>query len=172
MFMEFTTRRLIIKKFIPEYISLMYETWGNDLDVLMYIPEMKDIHSIDDFTDYIMRAYKDEYLIRSVIQEKDTNKIIGYVFLYQEDSRSKSVNIFIEKSHWGKGYGTEVLKSVIREMKKSHLECLYATCDGRNIGAKLMFEKAGFELIDTIKDYRKDIEGNIGDELLYELELD
>ena len=35
-----------------------------------------------------------------------------------------------------------------------------------------MFEKAGFELIDTIKDYRKDIEGNIGDELLYELELD
>ena len=108
--MEFTTRRLIIKKFIPEYISLMYETWGSDLDVLRYIPEMKDIHSIDDFTDYIMRAYKDEYLIRSVIQEKDTNKIIGYVFLYQEDSRSKSVNIFIEKSHWGKGYGTEVLK--------------------------------------------------------------
>ena len=71
--MEFTTRRLIIKKFIPEYISLMYETWGSDLDVLRYIPEMKDIHSIDDFTDYIMRAYKDEYLIRSVIQEKETN---------------------------------------------------------------------------------------------------
>ena len=57
-------------------------------------------------------------------------------------------------------------------MKKVHLECLYATCDGRNIGAKMMLEKSGFELIDTIKDYRKDIDGNIGDELLYEIELD
>lgn len=170
--MEFTTRRLIIKKFIPEYISLMYESWGKDIEVLKYVPEMKKDYTLDEFTDYIMRAYKQEYLTRSVIQEKDTNKIIGYIFLYQEDSRSKSINIFIEKAYWNKGYGTEVLKSVIREMKKAHLECLYATCDGRNIGAKMMLEKSGFELIDTIKNYRRDIDGVIGDELLYELELD
>ena len=56
-------------------------------------------------------------------------------------------------------------------MKKIKLECLYATCDGRNIGAKTMLEKCGFELIDTIKNYRKDIDGVLGDEFLYELEL-
>lgn len=169
--MEFTTRHLIIKKFIPEYISLMYESWGHDIEVLRYIPEFKTDFTFDDFTNYIMRAFKDEYLIRSVIQEKETNKIIGYIFLYQEDSRSKSVNIFITKEFWGKGYGTEVLKGVIKEMKHDKLECLYATCDERNVGAVRILEKSGFELIDKIKDYRYDIEGNLGNELLYELEL-
>lgn len=170
--MEFTTRRLIIKKFIPEYISLMYETWGNNIEVGKYIPGFKKDWEIDEFTYYIMKSYKDEYLIRYVIQEKETNKIIGYISLYQEDSRSKSVNIFIMKDYWNKGYGSETLKSIVKRMKAEKLECLYATCDGRNIGAKMMLEKCNFELIDTIKDYREDIDGNIGDELLYELELD
>lgn len=170
--MEFTTRRLIIKKFIPEYISLMYETWGNNIEVGKYIPGFKKDWEIDEFTYYIMKSYKDEYLIRYVIQEKETNKIIGYISLYQEDSRSKSVNIFIMKDYWNKGYGSETLKSIVKRMKVEKLECLYATCDGRNIGAKMMLEKCNFELIDTIKDYREDIDGNIGDELLYELELD
>ena len=56
-------------------------------------------------------------------------------------------------------------------MKKTKLESLYATCDGRNIGAVRMLEKAEFELIDKIPDYRLDIDGTPGDEYLYELEL-
>lgn len=170
--MEFTTRRLIIKKFIPEYISLLYENIGRDSEGFKYIPGFKDNWDIDEFTYYIMKSYKDEYHIKSVIQDKNTNKIIGYISLYQEDSRSKSVNIFIIREYWNSGYGTEALKGVVKSMKKEKLECLYATCDGRNIGAKMMLEKCEFELIDTIKDYREDIFGNIGDELLYELELD
>ena len=31
--MEFDTRRLIIKKFIPEYINVMFELWGNNENV-------------------------------------------------------------------------------------------------------------------------------------------
>ena len=34
-----------------------------------------------------------------------------------------------------------------------------------------MLEKCGFECIDKIEDYRKDLDGNIGDELLYDLEI-
>lgn len=169
--MEFVTRHLIIKKFIPEYISLMYETWGCDREVGKYMPGFRTDWDIEGFTDYILRTYKDEYHTRAVIQEKETNKIIGNISLYQEDSRSKSVNIWLIKDYWNKGYGTETLKGIIKEMKKIKLECLYATCDGRNIGAKTMLEKCGFELIDTIKDYRKDIDGVLGDELLYEFEL-
>ncbi len=169
--MEFETKHLIIKKFIPEYISIMYETWGTDKDVGKYMPGFRVDWNIEGFTDYILRTYKDEYHTRAVIQEKETNKIIGNISIYQEDSRSKSVNIWLIKEYWGKGYGTETLKGIIKELKKTKIESLYATCDGRNIGAVRMLEKVNFECIDIIKDYREDIDGVIGDEYLYEMEF-
>lgn len=169
--MEFETRHLEIKKFIPEYISIMYNSWGTDREVGKYMPGFKTDWDIEGFTDYILRTYKDEYHTRAVIKDKNTNTIIGNISLYQEDSRSKSVIIWIIKEYWNKGYGTETLMGIIKELKKSNLGSLYATCDGRNIGAKTMLEKCEFELIDTIPNYRVDIDGNLGDELLFELEF-
>lgn len=169
--MEFETRRLIIKKFIPEYIPLMYTSWGSDPEVGRYMVDFRRDWNIEAFTKYIYGAYKDEYHTRLVIQNKKTNAIIGMISLYQEDSRSKSINIWISRGFWNKGYGTETLIGVIKEIKKTSLECLYATCDERNLGAVRMLEKANFECIDKIPDYRQDIDGNPGAELLYELEM-
>lgn len=169
--MEFETKNLEVKKFIPEYISVMYEAWGTDKEVGKYLPGFRVDWDLDGFTNYIINTYKDDYHTRLIIKEKKTNKIIGNISLYQEDSRSKSVNIWIVKDYWNKGYGTEALKKIVEELKKTNLGSIYATCDGRNIGAKTILEKAGFELIDTIPNYREDIDGNIGDELLYEIEL-
>lgn len=169
--MEFDTRHLSIKKFIPEFISIMYETWGTDREVGRYMPGFRVDWEIDEFANYIMRTYKDEHHTRAIIKEKESNTIIGNISIYQEDSRSKSVTIWIIKEFWGKGYGTEVLKGIIKELKKQKIECIYATCDKRNIGAIRMLEKTQFELIDEIPDYRKDIDGELGTELLYELDI-
>lgn len=166
--MEFDTRRLSIKKFIPEYIEVMYETWGTDKDVGMYMPGFRIDWDIDGFADYILRTYKDEYHTRAVIQEKKSNKIIGNISIYQEDSKSKSVTIWLLKEYWNLGYGNEALKGIIKELKKTKISSLYATCDGRNIGAVKILEKNGFELIDKIEDSREDLDGNLGDEYLYE----
>ena len=169
--MELETKNLIIKKFIPEYISIMYETWGTDKDVGMYMPGFKVDWDLEGFKDYILKTYKDAYHTRLIIQEKKTKHIIGNISLYQEDSRSKSITLWIMKEYWNKGYGTEAVKGIIEELKKTNLECLYATSDARNIGAVRLLEKCGFECIDKIENYRKDLDGNIGDELLYDLEI-
>lgn len=169
--MEFETKNLEVKKFIPEYITIMYESWGTDREVGKYMPGFKVDWDIEGFTDYIIRTYKDEYHTRLIIKEKQSNSIIGNISLYQEDSRSKSVNIWLVKDYWNKGYGTEVLKELVKRLSKTDLGSIYATCDARNIGAKIILERAGFELIDSIPNYREDIDGNIGDELLYEIEL-
>ena len=169
--MEFETKNLEVKKFIPEYINIMYQTWGTDREVGKYMPGFKVDWNIEEFTDYIIRTYKDEYHTRLIIKEKKTNRIIGNVSLYQEDSRSKSVNIWLMKEVWNKGYGEEVLKGIIKELKKTDLGSIYATCDARNIAATTILERSEFELIDSIPNYREDIDGNIGDELLYEIEL-
>lgn len=169
--MECTTRRCIIKNFIPEYISVMYEAWGTNRDVGMYLLGFKENMSLDEFKSYILNTYKPEYNDISVIQEKETNKIIGYIDLYKEDSRSKSVVLVIHKDSWGHGYGKEVLKKVAEIESKNGLGSLYATCDEHNIAAQHVLEAADFELIDNIPGDRLDLDGNVGDEFLYELEI-
>ena len=51
------------------------------------------------------------------------------------------------------------------------LGSLYATCDEHNIAAQHVLEAADFELIDNIPGDRLDLDGNVGDEFLYELEI-
>jgi len=169
--MEFTTRRLIVKKFIPEYIPIMFETWGKDIEVGRYLPGFKKDFDMDSFTYFILGTLKDEYNDKSVIKLKEDNTVIGYLSLYQEDSRSKSVNLVIMKDYWDHGYGKEVMKQVVNLLKKDGLGSLYATCDSNNLRTQKVLEESGFELIDEIEGDRKDIDGNIGDELLYEVEM-
>ncbi len=169
--MEFITKNLEIKKFIPEYIPVMYKSWGTDREVAKYMPGFRVDWTLEEFTEYIIKTHRDEYYTRALIKEKNSNQVIGNISLYQEDSRSKSVNLWLTRDSWNKGYGTEALKGVVKELKKTDLGSIYATCDGRNIGAKTILERAEFELIDKIPNYREDIDGNIGDELLFEIEL-
>lgn len=169
--MEFETRRIKAFKFIPEYLDIMYSTWGTNKDVARYIPGFRIDWDINDFSEYVLKTYQDPNHTRILIQDKNSNQIIGNISLYQEDSRSKSVNIWLIPDVWNKGFATEALKGVIKILKKEHIGSIYATCDKRNIGCVHMLEKCDFELIDTIPDARCDIDGVVGDELLYELEV-
>ena len=169
--MEFTTRRCIVKKFIPEYISIMYDGWGTDKDVGMFLLGYKENMSLDEFKAFILNTYKPDYNDISVIQEKSTSNIIGYINLYQEDSRSKSVIIVIHKSSWNKQYGREVLQELADIEKKNGLGSLYATCDEHNYAAQKILDATGFELIDNLPGERMSLDGRVGDEYLYELEM-
>ena len=80
--MEFETKNLEVKKFIPEYISVMYESWGTDKEVGKYLPgAFKMDWNLDDFTNYIINTYQDDNYSRSIIKDKKTNKIIGNISL-------------------------------------------------------------------------------------------
>ena len=79
--------------------------------------------------------------------------------------------IYISKEYWNHGYGHEVLSAIVRRCKKEGLGSVYATCDSRNTGAIKILERNGFECIDKIVGDRVDVNGEVGDELLSELEL-
>ncbi len=169
--MEFTTRRLEIKKVIPEYIPVMFKIFDREHEVGKYIPSYDPNWTVETFTEHIINTFRSDLYDRGVIKLKETNEIIGYASVYKEDSRSKSVNIYLAKEYWGHGYGHEVMAAIVRRLKKEGLGSVYATCDSRNIGAIKILERSDFECIDKIENERVDVNGEVGDELLYELEL-
>ena len=169
--MEFTTRRCDVKKFIIEYIPVMYSAWGHDKETGNYLVDYNPDFSEEGFKKYIVNTYKPEYNDISVIQEKNTNEIIGYINLYKEDARSKSITFVIHKNVWNKGYAKEVIGKCVELLKAEGLGSLYATCDSHNIAAQHVLEATGFELIDNIPGGRVSLDGELGDEFLYEVEM-
>ena len=133
--MEFTTRKCEVKKFIPEYFSIMYDSWGTDREVGMYLLGFKENMSLDEFKDYILNTYKADSNDISIIQDKETNKVIGYINLYKEDSRSKSVTLVLKKDKWNHGYGTEVLSKLAELEKTNGLGSLNG-----NLGDEYLYE--------------------------------
>lgn len=168
--MEFDTKRLEIRKFMAEYIPVLYSSLVNR-DVLRYVEDINPGWIEDEFKEYIVDLIQDEDYQISLIKEKQFNKIIGMITLFREDKRSKSIKILIDADYWNKGYGKEALTGATEFLKAEGLGSIYATCDSRNIGAKKMLDAVKYENIDSIPEFSKDVDGYLGDELLYELEI-
>lgn len=169
--MEFDTRRLIIKKFIPEYINVMFELWGNNENVAKYLIDYRYDWDMDEYKESILREYQDNKNNMLVVLDKESNNVVGNVKLHEEDFGT-SVEIWIKDTEWNKGYGYELLKGIIKYAKKNKISVLYASVNSNNIGGKTILDKCEFELLDTIKDALEDNDGVVGDELLYEFDLD
>ena len=84
--MEFTTRRLEVKKVIREYIPIMFEIWDRENEVGKYIPDYDPNWTLETFTEHIVNTFRSDLYDRGVIKLKD-GEIIGYASVYQEDSR-------------------------------------------------------------------------------------
>jgi diamine N-acetyltransferase len=106
-----------------------------------------------------------------VICEQETNALSGLVELFDFDALNQraGLGILIEgDDRRGKGFGFEALQLILRYSKK-HLQLhqLYANIGAENASSIAVFEKAGFELVGTKKEWRRFRE-SFTDELLYQ----
>lgn len=94
-----------------------------------------------------------------VVVEID-NKVVGYAGLYPSGDIT---NVAVIPNEQGKGYGTELVKELIKVAKINDIEKLFLEVRVSNIKAIKLYEKCGFEKISVRKKYYKDGE----DALIY-----
>lgn len=94
-----------------------------------------------------------------VVVEID-NKVVGYAGLYPSGDIA---NVAVIPNEQGKGYGTELVKELIKVAKINDIEKLFLEVRVSNIKAIKLYEKCGFEKISVRKKYYKDGE----DALIY-----
>jgi len=77
---------------------------------------------------------------------KDTNKIIGQIFINCiENNRMAHVGYRTTRAYWNNGYATEALKSVLQFcFKQTELKRLWTDVDVRNEASSKVLEKCGF----------------------------
>lgn len=146
-----------------------YCKWMNDPDITRYLESRFEKWSIKKLEDYVAKIQDDpNYVFLSIIL-KDGKKHIGNIKIGPINWIHKFADVGLiigEKSFWGRGLATEVLKLIIDyAFNTLNLHKLTAGAYANNVGSIRAFEKAGF-LIEGIKKKHYLYNGYYADSLL------
>lgn len=106
--------------------------------------------NVDEAREYLSRireCFTKRDLFQWGIELNDAPGVIGTCTLAQLDSRNRraEVGFALARTHWGKGYISEVLPAIIRfAFDELELQRLTADADPRNLGSVRALERAGF----------------------------
>ena len=152
-------------------IDLLYQ-WENDMKI-WEVSNTLTPFSRYQLKIYIEKAQLDLYQtkqLRLIIELESSRTPIGMIDLFDFDGfhRRGGVGIIIHKDFRQKGYAADALDMFVNYCFNTlGLKQVYANISTLNKASINLFEKAGFELIGTKKDWLKTKEGFV-DELMYQ----
>lgn len=125
--------------------------WRTDAELARYDAARPFAATYHDY----LALYRDELLYpspyrRSLAIEDKAGRHIGNVMYYNIDTIRREAEIGItigEREYWGKGYGTDVVKTLVRHiLRATGFRRIYLKTLDWNTRAQRAFEKAGFSV--------------------------
>lgn len=130
--LAFTTRVQTILS--PEVTTSLPEGW-------------QGINTIEDAEHWIQERAEESHFL--AVQLRSTKEVIGFIFLYEEDTGNPLYKIrlgyLVAKEYWGKGIGSELIQGLIhwcQEFKK--IQSIVGGVEPENIASIKVLEKNGF----------------------------
>lgn len=146
---QIETERLILRKLTVNDAEEAYNNWCSSYNVSKYVMWKK--HENVEETKKLFKTWEKEYddltTFRWIVELKKTNELIGTI-----DVASKrylpfgtcEIGYCYGEKFWGKGYGTEALKAVIKYLfEECDAEVIYADFMKNNPGSGKVMEKSG-----------------------------
>jgi len=146
--------RIYLRPLEPAQDSHLYSTWRNDEEVRRYF----SIYPTNDSRskERLELLYKDGKHIIFGVALNENNRLIGLVGLKDINYINQSAEFYIiigDRSAWGKGYGTEATKLMIRYgFMELNLNRIQTETMEDNIGGWRADEKAGFKYEATLRE--------------------
>ena len=166
------TSRLILKEYDEKYALQAHLNFFSSKETAKYVlwRPTESAQEVIDKVNYWLNVAKID--IFWVIHEKDDDEPIGFVAASKlEDSIYGDVGIAIGESFVGKGYGSEVLKALIEQVKSLGGKELHYSHFKENEASRKLALKFGFEYYKSDKRLRR-YDNKEFEELFYVLKLD
>lgn len=164
------TERLILRKTIKEDIDELFYIELNP-NLRRYLGIHKVGTSLNDNRNYFdFSKYDNLDFYRWSIVEKDTNKLLGCIYLnvHDEKARSYGIDYFIREDSWNKGYVTEDSKCVLEfAFNKLNINRIESSGAKSNPGTLKVMEHIGLKYEGVRKDGIFYYYGGIQDLVLY-----
>lgn len=155
-FRTLETPRLILRDIRMEDIQEYYERLFSDGDVCRYLlfDPHQDIGESYEQIQSILQQYEEGKFYRWGITEKGDDSLIGIIGLVriEEETSQCSFAYLLGCDYWNRGYGTEVLKEVIRfAFEELEIRRIVADHMAENPASGAVMRKAGMTHIGTEK---------------------
>ncbi len=140
---------------------IVREATKNDVRACAVIEKQESGESIEIIEDEIGHQIGDENHFIFVAEED--KRVIGYISAeWQKWNRSLYIDsLYIDKNYRYKGYGSKLLKQMIRESREIKSKKVFVDVEAGNRNAIILYLKQGFEINGYIQDfYRSKQEGD------------
>lgn len=147
--MKLEGEKIYLKPFTVEHAE-NFVRWSHDTEVCRFLTVQPK--TMKEELEFIKnREKEDDSDIIFAIHLKENNKHIGNCGLHiskiKELPDVKTVGLMIgEKNEWGKGYGTETMKTLLKYVKDKGNKEVYLSVHVDNISAINCYKKCGFEI--------------------------
>jgi RimJ/RimL family protein N-acetyltransferase len=148
--MKLEGEKIYLKPFTKKYAA-DWVRWTQDEEVTRY--SVMRSYTLEEELKFIEEREKnpDPDLILGIFL-KENDKIIGNCGTHKPDNKKYAGKTFVgiiigEKNEWGKGYGTDAMKTLLKYAKeKLGLKEVYLNVDIPNIPAQKCYKKCGFKI--------------------------
>ena len=155
-FKNLETQRLMLRDIRMDDIQEYYERLYGDGDVCRYLlfDPHQDIGESLQSIQEVLEKYEEGRFYRWGITEKDDGSLIGIIGLVRMDEKPDTCSFayLLGCDYWNRGYGTEVLKEVIRfAFEELEIRRIVADHMAENPASGAVMRKAGMTHIGTEK---------------------
>lgn len=155
---KISAKRIFLRFLSADDVTKEYLHWMQDKEVTQFLESRWTKHTLTSIRQYVRQAYSNPSDFLFGIFLKEDGKHIGNIKIGGVNKRHKFADVGLligDKKEWGKGYGTEAIKSATRyAFKKLKLNKLMAGIYANNTGSYKAFIKAGYREIGRLKDHR------------------
>lgn len=158
------TSRLLLRLPVLDDVDIIFRKYAQDRDVTKYLiwRPHENITVTREFVRRCIQCWKDETSFSWVVVRKKDHELIGMIEL-RLDKLIADLGYVIARGYWGKGYATEITKSVVEwAMAQENIYRCWATCDIENLASARVLEKAGMQREGVLR--RFTVHPNISDE--------
>jgi [ribosomal protein S5]-alanine N-acetyltransferase len=150
------TNRFLLRKPRQSDAQAIFDAYAQDDLVVQYLAWRKhaNIEATDQFVAYCIDQWQSEQSQPLVIQEQDTERIVGMIDLRRTGHRV-NLGYVLAHSHWGNGCMTEVCAAVVEYLFSSSPLTLRieAVCDVENVASARVMEKLGMKREGVLRAY-------------------
>lgn len=154
---ERMTGRLKLRKLRPEDAFLI-EKYASNYDVAkttLNIPHPYPKGSGKEFVKHMLAAHEQGTNFTFAVEENEQQQLIGLVGIsVTPEFNHGELGYWIGKPFWGKEYGTEAAKEIVRYgFEQLHLHRIYARAFAHNPASWKVMEKVGMTYEGTLREH-------------------
>ena len=167
---EFTTERLLMRRYRMDDAAVLYERFGRDPEMYKY--SGWNPYSSHDMAQSTVQRFMESYALPDFYgwAVEYENRLIGTVGAYDYDPERNSIEVglSIDPDFWGNGFATEALTGVLKYLTDHEgIDVITAWCASENAASERAMQKAGMKQTAMEKD-ALEVDGIQYDKLVYE----